>query len=480
MIHTLFRFSLLFLGSMLTLIAKGKGDIQAYVTTASLTKDLASEAISFSDNVPATDFQVSLSPKEQYQKMDGFGAALTGSACFNLMQMKPADRTAFLKETFADDGGFGFSYVRVSIGCSDFSLGEYTCCDTPGVEHFALQSDETKYVIPIIKEILAIRPSLKIMAAPWTCPKWMKVRDLKSLEPYDSWTGGQLNPKYYQDYATYFVKWIQAFQKEGIAIYAVTPQNEPLNRGNSASLYMGWEEERDFIKTALGPKFVAAGLSTRIYVFDHNYNYDNIADQQEYPLKIYADADASKYITGAAFHDYGGNILELDNVHNAAPDKELVFTETSIGTWNSGRDLQKSLLRDMRNVALGTVNNWCNGVIVWNLMLDNDRAPNRDGGCQTCYGAVDISNSDYKTITRNSHYYIIAHMSSVVKPEATRIGSNCTGDNGVVYSAFRNTDGTYALVLVNAKDTDYTISVNDGTRHFEYKVPAKSIVSFRW
>ena len=186
-----------------------------------------------------------------YQQMDGFGAALTGSSCYNLMQMKPSKRQQSLEYTFSQKKGLGMSYVRISIGCSDFSLSEYTCCDTPGIEHFALQTEELNYVIPILKEVLAINPDLKILGSPWTCPKWMKVKDLHKLEPLDSWTSGQLNPKYYKDYATYFVKWIKAMAEHGINIYGITPQNEPLNRGNSASLYMGWREEMTFLKEAL-------------------------------------------------------------------------------------------------------------------------------------------------------------------------------------------------------------------------------------
>ena len=453
------------------------GDVAIYTTTSSLTRDLTRDAVNFSpkDNLAPTT--ITLNPAEQYQTMDGFGAAITGSTCYNLLLMKPADRHAFLTETFSDKDGFGFSYIRISIGCSDFSLSEYTCCDTKGIENFALQSEEKDYILPILKEILAINPSIKVIAAPWTCPKWMKVKSLTDRTPLDSWTNGQLNPDYYQDYATYFVKWIQAFKAEGIDIYAVTPQNEPLNRGNSASLYMEWEEQRDFVKTALGPQMKAAGLSTKIYAFDHNYNYDNIESQKNYPGKIYEDAAASQYLAGAAYHNYGGNREELLNIHQAYPEKELLFTETSIGTWNSGRDLSKRL---MEEVALGTINNWCKGVIVWNLMLDNDRGPNREGGCQTCYGAVDINNSDYKTIIRNSHYYIIAHLSSVVKPGAVRIATTGYTDNGITCSAFENTDGTYAFVLINNNEKSKKITVSDGQRHFAYDVPGKSVTSYRW
>jgi glucosylceramidase len=457
-----------------------KGDVNIYVTTAFLTKDLTKEAVNFSKKDDMAPTNIHLVPTEHYQEMDGFGAAVTGSTCFNLLQMKPEDRKAFLTETFSDKDGFGFSYIRISIGCSDFSLSEYTCCDEKGIEHFALQSEEKNYVIPILKEILAINSSIKIMASPWTCPRWMKVDNLTDKKPYNSWTGGQLNPDYYQDYANYFVKWIEAFKHEGINIYSITPQNEPLNRGNSASLYMGWDEERDFIKNALGPKFAAAGIGAKIYVYDHNYDYSNMDDQKNYPIKIYEDADAARYIAGAAFHNYGGNRAELNSVYKAVPEKELVFTETSIGTWNSGRDLRQRLMEDMREVALGTVNNWCRSVIVWNLMLDNDRGPNREGGCQTCYGAVDISNSDYKTVIRNSHYYIISHLSSVVKPGAIRIGTNGLSDSNVVYSAFMNTDGTYALVLMNNNEQNKLITISDAIHHFSYNVPGKSIVSYRW
>ena len=136
---------------------------------------------------------------------------------------------------------------------------------------------------------------------------------------------------------------------------------------------MGWKEELAFVRDALGPAFKAAGLDTKIYAFDHNYNYDNMADQQQYPVKMYDDEVAAAFLTGAAYHNYGGRREELNNIQQKRPDKELIFTETSIGMWNDGRNPEKRLMEDMREVALGTVNNWCKGVIVWNLMLDNER-----------------------------------------------------------------------------------------------------------
>jgi glucosylceramidase len=457
-----------------------KGDVTIYVTTNNRSQDFKKQAADFSSKSNMSPTTIKLNPAERFQTMDGFGAAITGSTAFNLMKMTKENRTKFLKETFSPTEGMGQSYVRISIGCSDFSLSEYSLCDTPGIENFGLTSEETDYVIPVLKEILAINPDLKIMGSPWTPPQWMKVNNLTDLQPFNSWTSGQLNPAYYGDYATYFVKWIQAMNQNSIKIYSVTPQNEPLNRGNSASLYMGWEEQLEFVQNHLVPQFKAASLSTKIYLFDHNYNYDNMADQNGYPMKIYDAGIDSDVVAGAAYHNYGGDKAELLKVQSRYPERELVFTETSIGTWNDGRNLQVRLIDDMREVALGTVNNGCKAVIVWNLMLDTERGPNREGGCQTCYGAVDIDISDFSTITRNSHYYIIGHLSSVVKPGAVRIGTTGFSDPGFIHSAFENTDGTYAVVLLNSTSASKSITLDDGKQHFTYEVPANSVISYKW
>ena len=455
-----------------------EGDVTVYITTASRLQDFKKQAVNFSDET--STIIITLNSEQRYQTMDGFGAAVTGSSAYNLLKMTQEDRTKFLKETFSQTEGMGHSYIRIAIGCSDFSLSEYTCWDNKE-DGFALTSEENNYVIPVLKEILAINPAIKILGSPWTCPRWMKVENLTNLRPFNSWTSGQLNPAYYQDYADYFVNWIQAFDQQGITIYSVTPQNEPLNRGNSASLFMGWEEQRDFVRDALIPKFKVAGLNTKIYLFDHNYNYDNMNDQREYPVKIYNAGVTDDLVAGAAYHNYGGNKEELNSIHNKYPDKELIFTETSIGTWNDGLNLYNRLMDDMREVALGTVNNWCKAVIVWNLMLDSNKGPNRHGGCQTCYGAVDINGANYSDIRRNSHYYIIGHLSSVVKPDATRIRAfeNAAG-SGLIYSAFENTDGSYALVLLNDTQEIKKIVVTDGVKRFAHTVPAKSVVSYRW
>lgn len=456
-------------------------DVDLFITTANGSRKFFHDSIAFNSKPNMSPYTITLNPAESYQVMEGFGAAITGSTCYNLLKMSAGDRARLLKETFDPVSGMGYSYIRISMGCSDFSLSEYTHCDTKGIENFALHTEDKTYVIPVLKEILAIRPDIRIMASPWTCPKWMKVNNLTEKKPFDSWTSGQLNPAYYQDYATYFVKYIEAMKSEGINITSVTIQNEPLNRYNSASLYMTWQEQRDFIKTALGPAFRSAGIQSKIIVYDHNYNYDadraENKDQIDYPLHIYSDPEAAQYIDGAAYHAYGGDKSELADVHARNTSKNLYFTEISIGSW--GYSFADDLMWNMNEVCLGTINNWAKAVIVWNFMLDANHGPNRPGGCTTCYGAIDIQ-SDYKTMTRNSHYYTIGHLAKVIAPGAKRIATIGYKATGLYYAAFVNPDASYAAVMQNDTDKPLNITLADGSHTFTFEVSAKSVVSVKW
>lgn len=456
-------------------------DVDMFITTANGSRKFFHDSIAFNSKPNMSPYTITLNPAESYQVMEGFGAAITGSTCYNLLKMSAGDRARLLKETFDPVSGMGYSYIRISMGCSDFSLSEYTHCDTKGIENFALHTEDKTYVIPVLKEILAIRPDIRIMASPWTCPKWMKVNNLTEKKPFDSWTSGQLNPAYYQDYATYFVKYIGAMKSEGINITSVTIQNEPLNRYNSASLYMTWQEQRDFIKTALGPAFRSAGIQSKIIVYDHNYNYDadraENKDQIDYPLHIYSDPEAAQYIDGAAYHAYGGDKSELADVHARNTSKNLYFTEISIGSW--GYSFADDLMWNMNEVCLGTINNWAKAVIVWNFMLDANHGPNRPGGCTTCYGAIDIQ-SDYKTMTRNSHYYTIGHLAKVIAPGAKRIATTGYKTTGLYYAAFVNPDASYAAVMQNDTDKPLNITLADGSHTFTFEVSAKSVVSVKW
>ena len=287
-------------------------------------------------------------------------------------------------------------------------------------------------------------------------------------------------PAFYDYYAEYFVRWIGEMESEGIPIYAVTVQNEPLNRGNSMSLYMGWEQQRDFIRDHLGPQFAADGIDTKIWLFDHNYNYDDIAAERDYPLRILADPEAAKYVAGTAWHNYGGRPSTLDGVREAYPDKEIFFTEASIGTWNY--DFGKCVVEDFASIFIGTLDRGGRGVTLWNLVLDDKGAPNRPKGCRTCYGAIEISAADYSydSLLRKSHYYDIAHCSKVIDPDAARIESDRQLPRGVEMVAFVNPDGTFAAVGVNRAETERTVAVVGPKRTFDLVLPARSVASARW
>jgi len=414
---------------------------------------------------------------ETFQEVDGFGLAITQASCYNLLLMPADERTAFLKEVFSREEGLGSSLIRVCIGGSDFSMDEFTWCDLKGMEHFDVHPLDEEYLFPILDQIFRINPDVKIIGSPWSCPKWMKMTE-QGGAPYDSWTGGRLNPVYYEDYARYFVQWIQEMERRGYPIYAVTLQNEPLNRGNSMSLYMPWEDQRDFIKQAVGPAFKAAGIKAKILLFDHNYNFDDIASQRDYPLHILEDADAAQYVAGSAWHNYGGNVSTLDRVHSRFPDKDIYFTEASIGTWNYS--FEGCLINDFRDIFLGTLGRFGKGVTLWNLMLDDERKPFRPGGCSTCFGAVTLSTKDHRSLVRNSHYYNVAHCSKVLLPGAVRLGTKGYETAGLTYQWYRNPDGSQALLLLNEGSEDAMVNFITGKHSLSCKVPAKAIQSILW
>lgn len=481
-------------------------DVVAYVTTGNLKKQFTRETFNFSEAGSMNPNQITYDKtKVANETIDGFGLAFTTSACFNLLQMSQEDRTAFLEETFSKEKGAGSSLIRVSIGASDFPARneEYTWCDKEGIENFAVHKEDKELLFPILKEIYAINPDVKILGSPWSAPRWMKCQmpggnswDASKFNvpvtvevAYNSWTGGRLRPSCYDDYAEYFVKWVQAMEKEGFDIYALTMQNEPLNPGNSMSMVMPWQDQLKFIKV-LGPAMEKAGLGdVKLMLYDHNYNYDDKEGQGQYPLNIYADPEAAKWAAGSAWHNYGGNVTELDNIYAAYPDKGIWFTESSIGTWNYdskdgtvGGNFENCLLGDFESIFLGTMERGGKGVIYWNAMLDEKRGPYSpaDGSCKTCYGAVTISSKNYKTITKNSHWYNMAQASAVVKPGARRIETGRYEISNLKVQMFLNTDGSIATLILNQASKDAAIVFVNEKFSVEYTVPARSVVSLLW
>ena len=456
----------------------GTEDGQALVYTTNTSGLRFQESRVTVDGPDRSDFSVRLTG-ETFQAVDGFGFAITQATCFNLLRMPEADRKQFLTELFSRKDGLGSSLVRVCIGGSDFSLDEFSWCDKPGLENFAVHPLDVQYLFPILDEIFAINPGVKIIGSPWSCPRWMKMDD-NGKTPFDSWTSGRLNPVCYQEYANYFVLWIKEMERRGYPIYAITLQNEPLNRGNSMSLYMSWEEQRDFLRDAVGPAFAEAGLKTKVLLFDHNYNFDNIASQVDYPLHIFEDEAAARYAAGSAWHNYGGSVSALDKVHSQFPDKEIFFTEASIGTWNY--NYEKCLIDDFRDIFLGTLARFGKGVTLWNLMLDDKKGPNRPGGCNTCYGGVTVSSSTYSyaSLSRNSQYFQVAHCSKVLQPGAVRLGTRGYTNRGLTYQWYRNPDGSYGVLLLNENAVEAKVVFTTEKHSVTCKVPPQAIQSVFW
>ncbi len=486
------------LGGCLCGCSKADNDpVTAYVTTADGKVLFEKTEIAKSAVVKALPENLVKYDKTSLGKeIDGFGLAVTTAVGYNLMQMTPEDRTAFLTETFSKTEGVGSSLIRIAIGASDFCLHEeYTWCDEPGLENFAVHQEDKDYLLPVLKEIYAINPDVKIIASPWSCPKWMKCEmpggnswDVSKFnvpvteeKDFDSWTGGRLKPSCYQAYADYFVKWIQVMEAEGFDIHALTLQNEPLNPGNSMSLVMPWQDQKEFVKV-IGPTLENAGLGDiQILLFDHNFNYDNKEGQDNYPLNIYADAEAYKWADGSGWHSYGGSVNELDEIFNAYPEKSIYFTEASIGEWNY--KFERCLLDDFSSLFLGTLKREGQGVALWNLMLDDKKGPYspQPGSCKTCFGGVTINSADYKTITKNTHWYNVAHASAVVKPGAKKMAtSGYEFPDGFECQMFLNPDNTVGVLFVNYLQDDQQVTFANDSFSVQYTVPAKSIASLLW
>ena len=466
-------------------------DISLRVTSANRTLLWSESGLDFAKPGSMSPNQIKFADDQDAPTVEGFGLAITTATAYNLLKMNKEDRTAFLSELFSVEKGAGSSLIRVSIGASDFCLkDEYTWCDTEGIENFAAPDEDKTYLFPILKEIYAINPDVKIIGTPWSCPRWMKGGGSWGYDGYDEatleksypqWTSGRLKPSCYDAYAEYFVKWIKAMQAEGFRIHAITMQNEPLNHGNSMSMYMPWKDQLRFIKV-LGPAMEKAGLgNVKILLFDHNYNYDDKLDQVNYPLNIYADKEAYKWAAGSAWHNYGGNVSELDNIAAANPEKDIYFTEASIGEWNYSFD--NCLLNDFSSIFLGTLSRRGKGVTLWNLMLDDNKGPYspHEGSCKTCYGGVTISSSDYKTIVKNSHWYNVAHASSVVKPGARKMKiTGFEAPSGVEVLVFKNPDNTIGTLICNKSASEQTLVYGAMNYTVNLKIPAKSIASAIW
>ena len=408
-----------------------------------------------------------IDPSTTYQEIEGFGASLTDSSAWLIYEfLNPTERQAVLTDLFDPEEGIGLSYLRQPMGASDFRLQDYSYDDLPvGVNndydltYFSIAYDEN-YIIPALQQILAVNPNVKIMGSPWSPPVWMKTSGHIG--------GGSLKNNVYPTYANYFVKYIQAYATHGISVDAVTLQNEPYYEPWS---YPGCHmEPADQIKLVkeMGPAFEANNLSTKILVWDHNW------DNTDFALDVLSDSQARSYIDGVAWHHYGGNVTAQNTVYKAYPTKSVYFTEGSDGTWNDvGFDAD--LIRN-GTFMINTLRNWAKTVIKWNLALNESNGPKIAGGCDTCYGIVTINQSN-RQVTPRPHYYALGHASKFLRPGAVRIEST---NGNVLTVAFKNTDGSFVLYAVNSNSYNETLKLEWNNQWVVSEIPARSIMTFKW
>jgi len=438
--------------------------VQVWTTSGDGVNLLYKKTIGFADGEDGRFPSIQIDTAQQFQTVDGFGYTLTGGSAMLLHQMGAAGRAALLQEFFGkNDNSISVSYLRISIGASDldpvvFSYDDLPAGQTdPGLQHFSLSRD-TLYLIPVLKEILAINPEIKIMGSPWSAPVWMKSNG--------SSVGGNLKPQFYGVYALYFVKYIQAMQAAGIAIDAITPQNEPQHGGNNPSMVMSAAQQADFIKNHLGPAFQAAGISTKIVIWDHN------CDNPGYPIEILDDPAAKAYVHGSAFHLYAGDVSAMSQVHSAHPDKALYFTEQWTG---ANGTFEGDLQWHLKNVIIGTMRNWSRVALEWNLASDPNYEPHTPGGCTLCLGAVTIDGSK---ATKNVGFYIVAQASKFVPPGSVRLGSNILGQLPNV--AFRTPEGKNVLIALNESTAIQSFNISLGGKWITASLPAGTAGTFVW
>jgi glucosylceramidase len=411
---------------------------------------------------------IQVDESQTFQEIDGFGAALTDSSAWLLgTRLDPATRATIMARLFDPLAGIGLSYVRLPMGASDFALSNYTYDDLPAgqtdpsLTSFSIDHDRA-YILPVLKQALALSPRLKVMGSPWSAPAWMKTSN--------SLFGGSLEPAAYPAYAAYFARFVQAYTAEGVPIDAVTVQNEPhVESASYPSMRLEPAEAATFVRDDLGPAFARAGIGTKLVVWDHNW------DEPAYPISVLDDAGARPYLAGSAFQCYAGDVTAQSTVQVAYPGKDIYSTECSGGGWST--DFGTNLRWDMRNLVIGATRNWARTVLFWNLALDSQSGP-QNGGCANCRGVITLKSAS--AVTYHVEYYALGHASKFVAPGAHRIASTGGVGTGLQHVAFRNMDGSKALLVLNDGAGKQAFAVAWGGRAFSTTLPAGAVATFTW
>ena len=440
---------------------------EMWLTTADEAQKLSPQALQLSAGPARGDETVAIDTSKRFQRMHGFGAAMTDASAELFSRLPDAKRRAIMAELFGRaNGGLGLSFTRLTVGASDFSRAHYSYDDTPGNEpdpqlrYFAIAPAQ-QFVLPRAREALALNPDLKIMISPWSAPAWMKTtRNLIT---------GQLVPAYYPAFASYLARTVEAFGAEGVPVSMLTIQNEPNFEPDSyPGMRVNPPDRATIIGRFVGPLFRSRGLKTEILDWDHNW------DHPEMPLAVLADPVARNYVAGIAWHCYEGDVPAQSPVHDAFPDKDAWETECSGGEWSPKFGETLGWMTD--KLIIGAANNWSRGALLWNLALDPAHGPHH-GGCGDCRGIVTIDPAT-GSITRNVEYYVLGHASRFVLPGAYRIGAIKRGES-VEAAAFLNRDGSRVAILHRTSGEGPVAIAIDGER---YSVPLAvgSVATLRW
>ncbi|WP_168801739.1 discoidin domain-containing protein [Glycomyces buryatensis] len=445
--------------------------MKVWLTDVSADQWVAKQrGISFQTGQTSNPLTINVDDGVQYQRVEGFGAAMTDSSAWLIDQLPASKRNQLMGKLFNPSTGIGLSLLRTPMGATDVNVGgNYSYDDMPPGEadptlaNFSIEHD-VPYIIPALQQAQTLNPDIKIMANPWSPPGWMKTSD--------SMIGGTLKDEYYTTLADYFVKYIQAYSDAGIPISYVSPQNEPMGIPTWPGMFMNAYQETRLVEE-IGRAFEANGISTKILAWDHNW------DVPSYPETVFNDPVASQYAVGTGWHIYSGRPSHQTLTHNDYPHKEQFLTEATGGVWQA--DKQAGFEEALDTWVIGTMRNWGNGAMLWNIALDPDRGPlNSDtNGIGVMRGLVTIDPTN-GLVSYNEDYYALAHASKFVQPGAHRIYSNSFGDGSIENVAFQNPDGSKALIVFNSGDTTETFSVADGTEYFEYTVGAGNALTFTW
>ncbi|MFD2673381.1 glycoside hydrolase family 30 protein [Marinicrinis sediminis] len=397
----------------------------------------------------------------QYQEIVGFGGALTEASAVTINKMSKDKQEEIMCAYFDEENGLGYTFCRTHINSCDFSLGNYAYVEKedPELKQFDISRDK-EALIPLLQQAqTATGDDFKLFASPWSPPAWMKTNGEMN-------NGGQLIKQYWQTWANYFVKYIQAYAEEGIAMWGLTVQNEANAKQVWDSCMYNAEEEKEFVRDYLGPTLEKHGLShIKIMIWDHNK--ERVYDRAKVAFE---DEQAAKYIWGIGFHWYSGDHFEaLAAVHDRFPDKKLVFTEgcqeggVHLGAWETGERYGHDIM--------GNLNNWMTAWTDWNIVLDEQGGPNH---VHNYCDAPIIADTNTNTVHYESSYYYIGHFSKYIRPGANRIASTKYTDK-LETVAFQQADRTITLVVMNRSEQalPYTIRMRDHIA--QSSIPARSI-----